>query len=56
MYFLQEGGRKSEPWRAIPARYAAALRETRDSQAATARALAGVDMKALAEAMRQFYR
>jgi hypothetical protein len=56
LYFLHQGDRKSEPWRALPARYAAALRETRDPAAATGRALAGTDMTALTEAFQQFWR
>lgn len=56
VYFLREGGKKAEPWASLPDRYAAALKATRDPAAATAKALEGVDLKALAEALRQFYR
>ena len=56
MYFLHEGGRKAEPWRGIPRRYAAALRDVREPSAATARALEGVDMNALNAAFRQFWK
>jgi hypothetical protein len=56
MYFLREGGRKAEPWRGVPGRYAAALRDLRDPSAATARALEGVDMNALNAAFRQYWK
>jgi hypothetical protein len=58
MYFLQgeADNRKSDQWRGIPARYAAALKENRDPNQATRKAFDGVDMDAFTKAFHSYWK